>query len=267
MIDITTANTSLDFNISLSDILSRFFRFDNIENIQFCYNNLTMEKQIGTRLEMSSLLQHPRLCKQLRKVNHGKYLVNLNLHQINTLRSNGIDAVINSLAQLKRLLAYEQEEKAALDAVVYNLICLYGNEKEPLVLHSVKPYLYRFNRGSPYKGIQANISGVRYNFSNNGYYKKRKSSIYSPTANDLLVEYYVASKDCKEAPVKSHSNSFIGGFLKTPVFAFRMRSDWGKRGKKYYIDLKTNKAYTKVAEAKKIARQYHDDTQLIILEK
>lgn len=268
MIDIKTANTSLDLNISLSDVLYQFFRYEKIENTQFHYHNLTMKKQIGTALEISSLIQHPKLCQQLRKVEHGKYLVHLNLEQINTLQCRGIDAVIDSLSQLKKLLTDKQQEKASLDAVIYNLIGLYGSDKKPLVLQSIKPYYYNraFNRSSPYKGIQANISGVRYNFSHNGYYKRHKSPIYSPTANDLLAGYYLASKDDPGAPAKSHLNLFIGGFLKTPIFAFRMRNDWGKRGKKYYIDLKTNQAYTKIVEAKKIARQYCDDTQLTILE-
>jgi len=268
MIDIITTNTALDLNISLSDIMCRFFRFENNDNVKFHYDSLAMKKQIGTALKVSSLLRHPRLCKQLRKVNHGKYLVNLNLHQIDTLKSSGIDAVIESLQQLKGLLAHEQKEKASLDSVIYNLICLYGNEQEALISQSVKPYFYnrQFNRDIPYTGAQACISGIRYNFSNNGFYKKHKSHIYSSTANDLLENFYKKSKSCTDEPLKSHLNEFIGGFLKTPVFAFRMRSDWSKRGQKYYIDLKTNKAYTRITEARKTARQYNEDAQLIILE-
>ena len=57
----------------------------------------------------------------------------------------------------------------------------------------------------------------------------------------------------------------VGGFVNTPIFAFRKNNAFAKKNSEYFKDLKTQNIITKFQEAKKLATHYSKNAQLVLI--
>lgn len=274
MIQIQQSNPPLELPLSCNDLFDVIRRPQiSIRNkdIHYSYSEyLTLKEPIGIHLELDTLIYYPSLCKALRKLEALNYEIEIPLHDIPTLNNQGLDAISKTLDAIKEKLSISRQNKACLDAKVNNLVYLYGQEEKTPILHEIKPY---FTKRKTYYGNKStlarklNISGVNYFLRYQGDRYGNTSHLYKLDEYHLLKKYFEATKNDHKAITPRMHYHLIGGFIHTPVFAFRAASGYRQSGKKYYIDLKTNTTLTRVSEVREIACSYHPKSELIILER
>lgn len=274
MIQIQQKNPPLELPLSCNDLFDVIrrpqIRLRN-KDVHYSYSEyLTLKEPIGITLELDTLIYYPCLCKALRKLEALHYEIEIPLHDIPTLNNQGLDAISKTLNKIKEKLSTARQDKAYLDAKVNNLVYLYRQEEKTPVLCDFKPY---FTRRKTYYGNKStlarklNISGVNYFLRYQGDRYGHTSHLYKLDEYHLLKKYFEAAKNDDKAITPRMRYHLIGGFINTPVFAFRAASGYRQSGKKYYIDLKTNTTMTRMSEAKEIACHYHPNPKLIILER
>ena len=138
------------------------------------------------------------------------------------------------------------------------------------VLRAFKPYYYlrRTNYYNQYttRARKINISGVPYFMHYHGHRLQKLKNLHELNEHHLLSHYFDATKQDTTAITPTMRTYLLGGFINTSVFAFRSKYDYKQAGKKYYIDLATNKTYTRLNDAKDCAFQYCNSSSLILLE-
>ncbi len=274
VIQIQQSNPPLELPLSCNDLFDVIRRPQiSIRNkdIKYSYSEyLTLKEPIGIHLELDTLIYYPSLCKALRQLEALSYEIEIPLHDIPTLKNQGLDAISKTLDAIKEKLSTARQNKACLDAKVNNLVYLYGQEEKMPVLRDFKPY---FTRRQAYYGNKLtiarklNISGVNYYLRYQGERYGKTSHLYKLDEYHLLKKYFEATKSDDKAITPRMRYHLIGGFINTPIFAFRAANEYKQSGKKYYIDLKTNITMTRVSEARNIACLYQPEPELILLER
>ena len=95
---------------------------------------------------------------------------------------------------------------------------------------------------------------------------KKMKNLYELNEYHLLSNYFKVTTQDKTAITQNMRADLIGGFINTPIFAFRAKNNYKQTGKKYYIDLATNKTYTRLNDATDTALQYRINSSLLLLE-
>ncbi|USQ15524.1 hypothetical protein J2N86_15985 (plasmid) [Legionella lytica] len=273
MINLESEKTPLELGLSLNDLLSALRltpQCTRPQEISYSYwNRIAIKEVVGSPVGLDTLIHYPQLCKSLRTFERLEYQIEISLHDIPTLEEQGIDSIIQSLEAIKVKLGDARTQKAKLDARFNNLVFLYGQKETLPILRAFKPY-YSLRRSS-YKNDatrarKINISGVTYYMRYYGNRWNHLKSLYELNEHHLLGKYFNETIQDTEAITKIMKISLIGGFINTPIFAFRAKHHYKHAGKKYYVDLATNKTYTRLNEAKDIASQYNNNSPLILLE-
>ncbi|MFT4058965.1 MAG: hypothetical protein QM652_05390 [Legionella sp.] len=274
MIHLNQINAPLELAFSLNDLLRALMLTSSStrsQDISYSYwNRLSIKEVIGTHLELNTLVHYPQLCTSLRQLERLDYQVELSLEDIPEMNQQGIEAITQALAAIKNKLLSVRTQKASLDAQFNNLVYLYGQTATVPVLRAFKPY-YSLRRAVYYKqhatrARKINISGVSYFMHYNGHRLQKLKSLHELNEHQLLSRYFDATKQDTTAITPRMRTYLLGGFTNTPVFAFRSKYDYKQSGKKYYIDLATNKTYTRLNDAKACASQYCNNPSLILLE-
>lgn len=273
MIAINRMNAPLELDVSLNELFSAFRQHQSYirnQNISYSYLDiLSIKEAIGIHLELDTLVHYPLLCKTLRALNQLDYQVELSLHDIPSMNQNGLDAIIQALAAIKNKLIDARVKKAKLDAQFNNLVYLYGQNATVPTLRDFKPY-YTMRKSSynlhSTRSRKVNISGINYFMLYYGKRFRKMKSLYQLSEYHLLSNYFNATEKDETSIKKIMKTYLIGGFINTPVFAFRSKYDYKHAGKKYYIDLSTNKTYTRLNDAKNIASKYYINPPLTLLE-
>ena len=91
-------------------------------------------------------------------------------------------------------------------------------------------------------------------------------ALYQMTENQLLKHYFETNKNNPEALCPNMKISLIGGYINTPVFAFRAKWDYKQTGKKYYIDLSNHTTMTRLPDARNAALNHQEAPRLMIQE-
>lgn len=234
MIAIKSNDIPLDFDVSLTDFLRQFLQSYNQRTDRLTYNYqdiLTIREDVGTTLLPQTLIYYPELGRQLRKLRTLDYEVSLNLKKIESSFQKGLASMINSLKLIQAMLYDARCEKAQMDARVNNLIYLYGQEKTPPILRTIKPYFY--NRRNHYNQTRyiLNISGINYYLHYHGSRFDPLKGLYSVTPHQLLNDYFETTRHDASAVSPCATTDFIGGIINTPIFAFRVRQSFRHRGK------------------------------------
>lgn len=229
-------NAPLELDVSLNDLFGTIrqhhSRLRN-QDITYSYRDiLTIREHIGTPLGLDQLIYYPNLCKALRILKQLIYEVEVSLHDIPTLNQKGLTAISKSIFAIENKLKNDRTKKAKLDAQFNNLIYLYGQHETTPILRNFKHY-YTMRRSSynyhssPSKKL--NISGVNYYL---GGRFGRKQSLYQLSEYHLLNRYYEATEKEEGAIKKIMNIDCIGGFINSPVFAFRVKNNYKQTGKK-----------------------------------
>ena len=274
MIHLNQTNAPLELAFSLNDLF-RALMLTSLstknQNISYSYwGRLSIQEAIGTNLELNTLVHYPHLCKALRQLKRLDYQIELSLEDISEMNQQGIEAMTHALEAIKNKLSDARTQKATLDAQFNNLVYLYGQNATVPVLYAFKPY-YSLQRATFYneyttRARKINISGVPYFMHYHGHRLQKLKNLYELNEHHLLGRYFDATKQDTTAITPVMRTHLLGGFIHTPVFAFRSKYDYKQSGKKYYIDLATNKTYTRLNDAKDCALQYCNDSSLILLE-
>lgn len=271
MLSPTGNKRPLDFDMSVSDffnLLLPYNRYIQSDTVYYENGKLILKEPIGTLISAKELIYYPMLCKQLRTMHHLTYQVSINLNAIKSYKQNGLAAMLDSLRLIEEALYPHRMEKAKLDAMVNNLIFLYGQEKTIPILQEIKPYYgqtarnYRYQKTFTY---QITISGVRYWINYEGKRFNALKSLYVLTERELLFNYFSCCEKELNAFDRSYSLRFLGGILNTPIFIFRVKQSYKHRGKKYYIDLTDNTTYTRLSDAEEKARTYTHNYQVVMI--
>lgn len=273
MINLDQTNAPLELSISLNDLFNALRLTPSStrnQDISYSYwNRLSIKEAIGKYLDLDTLIHYPQLCKALRTLGRLDYQIELSLHDIPTMDQHGIDSIIQSLEAIKNKLLLARTQKAKLDAQFNNLVYLYGQNESVPILRAFKPY-YSL-RNSCYnqyatRSRKINISGVTYFMRYHGNRLRNLKCLYELNERHLLSHYFNETKQDKTGITQIMKTYLIGGFINTPIFAFRAKYHYKQTGKKYYIDLATNKTYTRLNDIKDIAFQYCKNPSLILLE-
>lgn len=270
MITINHTNAPLELNVSLNDLFGTIrqhqSRLGN-QDITYSYRDiLTIKEHIGTPLGLDKLIYYPNLCKALRTLKQLTYEVEVSLHDIPTLNEKGLTAINKTIFAIEDKLKNDRAKKAKLDVQFNNLIYLYGQSETIPVLRDFKHYYTMRRSNHSYRSPSSkklNISGVNYYLG--GRFGTNKN-LYQLSEYHLLSRYYAVTEKDERAIDKTMKIDCIGGFINTPVFAFRVKNNYKQSGKKYYIDLVTNTTYTRLTDAKLTASNYHNYTELTLLE-
>lgn len=271
MITINHINAPLDLNVSLNDLFDTIRQHQSRlrnQDIAYSYSDiLTIKEYIGTPLGLDKLIYYPNLCNALRTLQQLIYEVKVSLHDIPTLNEKGLTAINKTIFAIEDKLKNDRAKKAKLDAQFNNFIYLYGQNETIPILRDFKHY-YTMRRSSynPHSpsSKKLNISGVNYYLG--GRFGTIKS-LYQLSEYHLLSRYYAITAKDERAIGKTMKIDCIGGFINTPVFAFRVKNNYKQFGKKYYIDLATNTTYTRLIDAKLTASNYHNKPELTLLER
>lgn len=274
MIHLNQTNAPLELAFSLNELLRALMLTSSStrnQDISYSYwNRLSIKEVIGTHLELNTLVHYPLLCTALRRLERLDYQVELSLEDIPEMNQQGIGAITQALAEIKNKLLSARTQKASLDAQFNNLVYLYGQNETAPVLRAFKPY-YSLRRAVYYqqhttRARKINISGVSFFMHYNGHRLQKLKKLHELNEHQLLSRYFDATKQDTTAITPRMKTYLLGGFINTPVFAFRSKYDYKQSGKKYYIDLATNKTYTRLNDAKGCASQYCKNSSLILLE-
>ncbi|OJW08398.1 MAG: hypothetical protein BGO44_04605 [Legionella sp. 39-23] len=274
MIHLNQTNAPLELAFSLNDLLRALMLTSSStrnQDISYSYwNRLSIKEAIGTYLELNTLVHYPQLCNALRRLERLDYQVELSLGDIPEMNQQGIESMIYSLETIKNKLLGARTQKATLDAQFNKLVYLYGQNTTVPVLRAFKPYYYlrRTNYYNQYttRARKINISGVPYFMHYHGHRLQKLKNLHELNEHHLLSHYFDATKQDTTAITPTMRTYLLGGFINTSVFAFRSKYDYKQAGKKYYIDLATNKTYTRLNDAKDCAFQYCNSSSLILLE-
>ena len=236
------------------------------EQIKYDYEKqLSIQEPIGNAvLDASELLYYPALCSLLRKIRpYPIYTLRLNLSELSSLESDGIDGILEGLAQLQQALSEHRAKKASLDAQVNNLIFLHGQQKARPCYEGSKRYDPAKNGEYDARSIYIiRISGISY-FNQLPTQKHRlKKTLYELSADNLLKAYYKSNLKGETAYDNigfSCISRFIGGIVNTPILVFRCAKNYRYKGKRYYLDLHTQRLMNKLSEARDLAYQYAGD--------
>ena len=273
MIPLNQKNAPLELCLSLNDLFSALRltpQCTRPQEISYSYwNKLSIKEAIGKYLDLDTLVHYPQLCKALRKFDRLDYQIELSLQDIPTMDQSGIDSIIQSLEAIKNKLFDARTEKAKLDAQFNNLIYLYGQNATVPVLRGFKPYYSlrnSYHKEYATRSRKINISGITYFMRYHGNRLKNLKCLYELTESHLLSNYFNVTSHDQAAITKTMKTYLMGGFINTPIFAFRAKYHYKQTGKKYYLDLATNKTYTRLCDAKDTAFQYCKNSSLIILE-
>ncbi|WP_058532894.1 hypothetical protein [Legionella saoudiensis] len=273
MITLDSGKVPLDLSLSLNDLLSALRltpQCTRPQEISYSYwNRLSLKEAVGKPVELDTLIHYPQLCKALRTFERLEYQTEISLHDIPTLDKQGIDFIIQSLEAIRIKLGDARTQKAKLDAQFNNLVYLYGQQETLPMLQAFKPY-YSLRRSS-YKRYETrarkiNITGVTYYMRYYGNRWNNLKCLYELNEHHILGKYFNETLHDTEAITRSMKICLIGGVINTPVFAFRAKHHYKQAGKKYYVNLATNKTYTRLNDAKEIASQYNNNSPLILLE-
>ena len=228
MIKIENNNSMLDFDVTADDFLRCLNpKFPSLrsKHIEYSYKKfLNIKENIGIYLEPDNLIYYPDLCANLRKLNKIDYNVSLRLEKFRTINEKGLASIIQSLIHIQKELEIDREIKAKLDAQIYNFIYLYGQNKQPPILHSIKPYFHRFytaycnNRIKTTNRFILNISNQKFYLNNQRGRFKDLSRLYNIESYQLLKKYFDKTKDEDIAIKQFQKTNFIGGILNTPIY-------------------------------------------------
>jgi hypothetical protein len=274
MIIINQTNVPLDLDVSLNDLFSAIRQhqsYKRTQDITYSYRDvLTIREHIGIPLGLDKLIYYPNLCKALRTLKQLFYEVELSLRDIPTLNEKGLVAISKTISTIQEQLNDDRNKKSKLNAQFNNLIYLHGQNTTTPILRDFKPY-YTMRRAAynhrPPLSKKLNISGINYYLNYQGKRFGAMQSLYHLSEHHLLGAYYEATKKDETAIKRVLKTDCIGGFINTPVFAFRVKSNYKQAGKKYYVDLATNATYSRMSDAKSTASNYYINPQLTLLER
>ena len=109
VIQIQQSNPPLELPLSCNDLFNVIRRPQiSIRNkdIQYSYSEyLTLKEPIGIHLELDTLIYYPSLCKALRQLDALSYKIEIPLHDIPTLKNQGLDAISKTLDAIKEKLS------------------------------------------------------------------------------------------------------------------------------------------------------------------
>lgn len=274
MIHLNQTNTPLELAFSLNDLLRALMltssSFRNKEISYSYWNRLSINEAIGAHLELDTLIHYPSLCTALRRLERLDYQVELSLEDIPEMNQQGIEAITLAFAAIQDKLLSARTHKSSLDAQFNNLVQLHGQNTTVPVLRTFKPYYYLrktvYSKQFATRARTINISGVPYIMHYNGHRLRKFKHLHELNEHQLLSRYFDETKQDTTAITPKMGTHLLGGFINTPVFAFRSKYDYRQSGKKYYVDLATNKTYTRLNDAKDCASQYCNNLSLILLE-
>lgn len=241
----------LDLDISLSDFFDRLDFARSSKYVTYDYRKITFEEPIGSEFCAKDLIYYPILCRNLRKLKQLHYKTSIDFSILKTYKQKGLEAIINCLKNIDDNLLAARKEKAKLEASVNNLIYLYGQAKTAPIFYYAKPYFHRnckTDKGYKTNTCRLTISGVHYWLNYHSVRFDIMKPLYVMKEHDMLANYFEATKTHLDSPKCYFKFDFLGGVLNTPIYAFRVKSDFKHKGKKYYIDLWDNTTFTRIAD-------------------
>jgi hypothetical protein len=156
-----------------------------------------------------------------------------------------------------------------LNAQFNNLIYLYVQNTTTPILRHFKPYftmrhaVYHYR---PPSSKKPDISDINYYFDNHNNRSGALHSLNQLSENSLLEANNKATKRNETIIKKVMRTDCIRDCIKSPVFAFRVKCAYKQSGNKYFINLATHTAYSRLNNSKKTASNYYINPQLTLIE-
>lgn len=149
-----------------------------------------------------------------------------------------------------------------IDAMIYSL----GAITNKLSCAFKTYFLRKTNFYNQYTALarKINISAVSYLMHYHVHRLQKLKNPYELNEHRLLGRYFNATKQDKTAITPVISAYLLGRVIHIPGFSFRSKYNYNQSGKKYHIEMTTNKTDARLNHAKNHALKYSNNSPLIL---